>query len=1288
MRKRIFTSTIAALALFTFVGLVAALAIAWPNLARAHSPGSATLTALTVTAGTAAQTLSPTFSSTVTDYTVYVDNSVAQVTVTGTPDGDGTVTYQYTDAASGTDGHQVNLPTLGGKRVNVVVRHRDGGTTTTQTYTVLVIREGTVATDTIALMALYNSTDGANWTTNTNWGTTEPIGTWFGVFINTDGRVTTLYLLNNNLNGTMPASLGNLTRLQQLDLSGNQLSGRIPTSLGNLTSLTTLSLWGNQLSGTLPDSLGTLTSLQYLYLSYNQLRGTLPDSLSNLAGLLQLSLGDNQLHGTLPAWLGNLSNLTFLDVGINNFDGPLPAELGNLSNLTRLAVGINNFDGPIPAELGNLSNLTNLHMSRNNFDGQIPDLSRLTSLQYLYLWDNQLSGTIPNLSSLTNLKELYLNRNLLSGEIPATLNSLTNLTHLYLNQNQLSGTIPNLSSLTSLQELSLSSNRLTGSIPDLSSLTRLQGLWLDSNDLTGGIPTWLGSLTTLTSLSLDTNELDGTIPDLSSLVNLTTLNLRNNQLSGTIPASLGQVTSLTHLYLSVNQLSGDFPAALGTLSNLTNARFASNKDADGNPSLTGCVPLGLRYLLTAEDYMDRAYDPDRRAKNIRAQDFIAVDANRDGDTDDPDDIPGLGLPFCMVSALAFSDVTLSPAFASATAAYTASVANTVAATTVTATLPDSNDRLSIRKGTNSYTSGGDVPLAVGQNEITITVTPRDGTPTLTYTVTVFREGVDRDTLTALYNSAGGASWTDKASWGTTDPLNEWFGVEADANDNVTALDLSGNNLRGTLPPDLGTLTMLGTLDLSNNRLSRTIPNLSALDSLTSLDLSDNQLSGTIPDWLGSLTGLRDLSLRDNRLTGVIPEELGNLNQLDLLYLDDNRLSGAIPAALGGLSRLQATRFAGNSLAGCVPDGLRGLLIAQPYLDLPAQDFIPDDANTDGDTNDVGDTPGLGLPFCTLQSLTLDGVTLEPAFASDAVVYTASAAHAVTSPTVTATLHNSSDTISIMKGADTYMSGDPVPLDVGRNVITITVTTSDDTPSPHTYTVTVARAPNTPPAFNEALTTTRGVEENTASGENIGDPVAATDDDSDTMTYSLDATSAASFDIDADGQLQTKAALDYETKNSYSVTMSVSDGKDADGNADEMTDNTITVTILVSNVNEAPVFLSAPDSLTIREDTPVGGDIGAPFTATDGDNDTLTYSLDDTGAESFDIDASSGQLRTRVALDFEEGDTSYSLTVTAADPSERVGHRGRSPSPSPTSTKTARSRCRRCSPWLVHSCSPS
>ena len=100
-------------------------------------------------------------------------------------------------------------------------------------------------------------------------------------------------------------------------------------------------------------------------------------------------------------------------------------------------------------------------------------------------------------------------------------------------------------------------------------------------------------------------------------------------------------------------------------------------------------------------------------------------------------------------------------------------------------------------------------------------------------------------------------------------------------------------------------------------------------------------------------------------------------------------------------------------------------------------------------------------------------------------------------------------------------------------------------------------------FTDGTSTTRSVDENTASGTNIGNPVAATDPDSkDTLTYRLGGTDAASFGIvNTSGQLQTRAALDFETKSSYSVTVSVSDGK---GGTDS-----ITVTISVTDVNEPP-----------------------------------------------------------------------------------------------------------------------
>ena len=275
----------------------------------------------------------------------------------------------------------------------------------------------------------------------------------------------------------------------------------------------------------------------------------------------------------------------------------------------------------------------------------------------------------------------------------------------------------------------------------------------------------------------------------------------------------------------------------------------------------------------------------------------------------------------------------------------------------------------------------------------------------------------------------------------------------------------------------------------------------------------------------------------------------------------------------------------------------------------------------------------------------------------------------------------------MKGADTYMSGDSVPLDVGSNVITIEVTPNGRHPYDHTYTVTVTRAPNTPPAFDEGATTTRGVDENTAAGQDIGDPVAATDDDNDTLTYSLDAVGAESFDIvAATGQLQTKAALDFEDKSSYTVTMSVRDSKDANGDADEVTDDTIRVTIQVANLNEAPVFTPiAPDLHDVDENTAAGRNIGAPVAATDPDNHTLTYSLDVPSRATFAIDASSGQLQTKATLDYETGTNSYTVTVTAADPSG-LDDRIMVTITSTTSRKRGRSRCRRRSPSR-EPCSP-
>ncbi len=203
--------------------------------------------------------------------------------------------------------------------------------------------------------------------------------------------------------------------------------------------------------------------------------------------------------------------------------------------------------------------------------------------------------------------------------------------------------------------------------------------------------------------------------------------------------------------------------------------------------------------------------------------------------------------------------------------------------------------------------------------------------------------------------------------------------------------------------------------------------------------------------------------------------------------------------------------------------------------------------------------------------------------------------------------------------------------------------------PWVFGVASAVLPNRAPVFTEGASTYRIVAETTASGVNIGAPVAASDRDSDALTYSLSGADADSFDIDASsGQLQTKTALDYESKSSYSVTVSVRDSKDDEGNPDTTTDSTIAVTILVTEVNEVPVFPSATATRTISENTPAGVNIGAPVAATDPNSgDTLTYSLGGTDADSFYINFTSGHLLTKTALDYESK-SSYSVTVSVRD----------------------------------------
>ena len=278
-----------------------------------------------------------------------------------------------------------------------------------------------------ALLDLFAATGGSSdWIYSLNWN--GPPGSecgndqsgapaWFGVTCDsTNSHVIGIYLPQNNLNGTVPASLAALTSLQTLNVSTNSLRGPIP-SLSALTALQSVSLEENTLSGTIPP-LGALVNLVGFDVSDNQLTGAIP-ALTGLGKLQGFNGSINQLSGNLPA-LAGLTNLQVFDVHANLLNGSIPA-LAGLSSLQAFYAQGNQFAGAIPA-LDGLGALQFFNLHGNQLTGSIPALTTLAALKNIDVGANQLSGTLPSLNGLSALNAVDVGGNQLTGLLPGVPN--------------------------------------------------------------------------------------------------------------------------------------------------------------------------------------------------------------------------------------------------------------------------------------------------------------------------------------------------------------------------------------------------------------------------------------------------------------------------------------------------------------------------------------------------------------------------------------------------------------------------------------------------------------------------------------------------------------------------------------------------------------------------------------------------------------------------------------------------------------------------------------------------
>ena len=563
---------------------------------------------------------------------------------------------------------------------------------------------------------------------------------------------------------------------------------------------------------------------------------------------------------------------------------------------------------------------------------------------------------------------------------------------------------------------------------------------------------------------------------------------------------------------------------------------------------------------------------------------------------------------------------------------------------------------------------------------------------------------------------------------------------------LTKLYLWGNTISDISP--VAGLTNLKRLYLGENNIS-SISAVAGLTTLTHLYLNENSLSNISP--LAGLTNLTELRIGDNTISDISAvtnltnlvwldapnnsisdiSAVANLNDLVSLILTSNTISDI--STLTGLTELIEVFLEENAIADLSPfvanTGLGGnteiyvggnpLSYPSIYTHIPALQardvYVDFDSRTptapvkiSGDSQQGTPSTALAQPF-VVEVRDGDSVV----FAGVPVTFAVTVGGGTLSVTNTTTDVNGRAQTTLTLGSNT-----------GTNTVTVGVQGISQTA---TFTATATTA-NTAPTFTEGASTTRTVAENTTAGVNIGSPVAATDAQNDTLTYSLGGADATSFALESTtGQLKTKASLDYETKRSYTVTITVTDGSLTDSitvtititdvtetpadtevcevgdvlapgesctypgtdakfsvlsdgrgqflfftsgnnlNISNTTVNGVVYTLVARKLtsgsweikeitdsavppttNNAPTFTEGASTIrSVAENTAANVNIGNPIAATDADNDTLTYTLSGTDAMSFGIVRTSGQLKTKSALDYETKST-YTVTVTVSD----------------------------------------